>query len=161
MSEALAELGLEMPKSNAAFKDLVDNSIKLGDLEIATSLIGLGPAFKSMQDSADKAKKAVEDLAKAEAKVAADKAKMFEDQVRAGRGEFNLDATKFNTSFEAKMAAVLNQKDPLSKDVLSAQNAIISQNEKMINLLTKISDGTEEANQTSNSALLQSTFSRV
>lgn len=161
ISDEMAKLGLEMPKSTSAFRDLVDGSIAIGDLDIAAGLIELAPAFKSMQDAVDATKKAVDDLAKAEAEAAKQKAEQFEQDVLKGREDFSLDASKFATSVEAKMAATLADTNNLSNELITAQNILIAQDKKTLEVLNEILFETRQNTETNKQSYTSNTITQV
>ncbi|MDG1315111.1 MAG: hypothetical protein P8P29_06280, partial [Flavobacteriaceae bacterium] len=143
MNEALAELGLQMPTSTEAFRDLVDGSMAIGDLDIAAALIELAPAFKLLQDATEASQQAIEDLAMAEAEAARQRQEEYAAKVAMGRASYGLKTDGFKTSFESKRAEDMARKEKSSNQLIEEQNAL---NRITNELLLRLNVATDETN---------------
>jgi hypothetical protein len=63
LTAGFARLGLEIPKTHAAFLKLIDAAIAVGDTDLAASLTQLAPLFVRVAGTADQAAQAVTNLA--------------------------------------------------------------------------------------------------
>lgn len=143
LTEALAGLGLQLPTSTQAFRDLVDGSIAIGDLDIAASLIELAPAFKAMSDASDAAAKSANDLARAEAEAARIRDEEYQTKLAQGRDKYGLKTEGFRTSFESKRAEDMARKERSSNQLIEEQNALA----RIANdLLQRLNTSTQETN---------------
>jgi hypothetical protein len=143
LTDALAGLGLQMPTSTEAFRDLVDGSIAIGDLDIAASLIELAPAFKAMSSASDAAAQSANDLAKAEVEAARIRDEEYQDKLAQGRERYGLKTEGFKTSFESKRAEDMARKERSSNQLIEEQNAL---NRITNELLLRLNISTDETN---------------
>ena len=114
VNDVFAGLGQSIPKTSAGLAKLLDGlnlntDIGKSAYEAIKSVI---PAFEKLQDVAKTQKEAAEAAADA-----------FRDAVADMRGEYALDAGRYATEFEARLAHELGNQGHYQSDVINAQNA--------------------------------------
>lgn len=119
--DTFADLGLGIPKTSAGLAKV------LGGLNLTTdvgksayeAIKAIIPAFEKLQDVAG----------------------AFRDAVADMRGEYSLDASRYATEFEAKLAHELGNQDQYASDVIDAQNTELRRQsallDRVVGLLTK------------------------
>lgn len=132
VSGAFGRIGQAVPQSLGQLADVLrgfdlTSGVGRSAFEIVNAII---PAFKEVQSAADAQRTAAENAARA-----------FNDAVANIRGEYSLDAGKYRTEFEARLAHEIANGNAYSQEVINGQNAQLAQNnallETVVNLLKK------------------------